>query len=68
MILITQGGNRVPSPTPEVHASPDPDAGDSHARGGDLGIMKAVTDEELGCHRHTHAQGDSRQMVQGRME
>ena len=69
MIQITQGGYRVLSLIPEVHASSDPNAGESQAKGGDLGDhdgQSPIRSPEY--HRHTRAQGDSWQMVQMDME
>ena len=69
MIQITQGGYRVRSLIPEVHASSDPNASDSQAKGGDLGDhdgQSPIRSPEY--HRHTRAQGDSWQMVQVDME
>ena len=69
MIQITQGGYRVLSLIPEVHVSSDPNAGESQAKGGDLGNHDGQSPmRSPGCHRHTRAQGDSWQMVQADME
>ena len=69
MIKITQSGCRVRSLIPEVHASSDLNAGESQAKGGDLGNhdgQSPIRSPEY--HRHTRAQGDSWQMVQVDME